>query len=150
MNVDIGYSGMFIIQRVVSFIFGVFIIFVGYKFHEDIPKVGATGEAVNIGGNFYPTSLVLWTFWVITGVVVYTLGLMLILYFRVPYGHLMYVVNVGFMFILGLAGVFFGRTLALKIMAGLGIAVGVLQLVVAMNIWKDFSFYQIRLRIKIH
>lgn len=57
---------MLLIQRVASFLFGVFIIFAGYKFHEDIPMVGATGEAVNIGGNFYPTSLVLWTFWVIT------------------------------------------------------------------------------------
>jgi len=55
-----------IIQRVVSFLFGVFIIVAGYHFHDGIPKVGATGEAVNIGGKFYPTSLVLWIFWIIT------------------------------------------------------------------------------------
>lgn len=55
-----------VIQRVVSFLFGVFIIIVGYHFHDGIPKVGATGEAVNIGGKFYPTSLVLWIFWIVT------------------------------------------------------------------------------------
>ena len=57
---------MLLIQRVVGFLFGVFILLAGYKFQEDIPTVGATGEAVNIGGKFYPTSLVLWLFWLIT------------------------------------------------------------------------------------
>lgn len=57
---------MLLIQRVVGFLFGVFIILTGYIFQKDIPTVGATGEAVNIGGDFYPTSLVLWLFWIIT------------------------------------------------------------------------------------
>ena len=57
---------MLLIQRVVGFLLGVFILLAGYKFQKDIPTVGATGEAVNIGGNFYPTSLVLWIFWLIT------------------------------------------------------------------------------------
>lgn len=57
---------MLLIQRVVGFLFGVFILLAGYTFQKDIPTVGATGEAVNIGGNFYPTSLVLWFLWIIT------------------------------------------------------------------------------------
>ncbi len=57
---------MLLIQRVVGFLLSVFMLLAGYKFQKDIPTVGATGEAVNIGGNFYPTSLVLWFFWVIT------------------------------------------------------------------------------------
>ncbi len=57
---------MLLVQRVVSFLFGVFILFAGYQFQKGLPTVGATGEAVNIGGNFYPTSLVLWFFWIIT------------------------------------------------------------------------------------
>jgi hypothetical protein len=57
---------MLLVQRVVSFLFSVFILFAGYKFQKGVPTVGATGEAVNIGGNFYPTSLVLWFFWIIT------------------------------------------------------------------------------------
>ena len=57
---------MLLIQRVVGILFGVFLLFAGYEFQKDIPTVGATGEAVNIGGNFYPTNLVLWFFWLIT------------------------------------------------------------------------------------
>lgn len=57
---------MLLVQRVVSFLFGVFILVAGYQFQKDVPTVGATGEAVNIGGTFYPTSLVLWFFWIIT------------------------------------------------------------------------------------
>lgn len=57
---------MLLIQRIAGFVFAFIILLIGYKFQMDIPKVGATGEAVNIGGNFYPTSLVLWFFWIIT------------------------------------------------------------------------------------
>lgn len=57
---------MLLIQRVVGLIIGVSLLLAGYKFQKDIPVVGATGEAVNIGGNFYPTSIVLWLLWIIT------------------------------------------------------------------------------------
>lgn len=57
---------MLLVQRVVSFLFGVLILVTGYQFQKGVPTVGATGEAVNIGGTFYPTSLVLWFFWIIT------------------------------------------------------------------------------------
>jgi len=30
-----------------------------------IPTIGATGEGVNLGGNLYPTDLVLWIMWLV-------------------------------------------------------------------------------------
>ena len=41
-------------------------ISLGVYFHRNIPVVGAVGEAVNIGGKFYPTDLVLWFMWLLT------------------------------------------------------------------------------------
>lgn len=57
---------MLLIQRVVSFLIGVILLLAGYNFQREIPVVGATGEAVNIGGNFYPTSIVIWLLWILT------------------------------------------------------------------------------------
>lgn len=57
---------MLLVQRVVGLIIGVLLLLAGYKFQKDIPLVGATGEAVNIGGNFYPTGIVLWSLWIVT------------------------------------------------------------------------------------
>lgn len=57
---------MYLVQRLVSAMIGISILILGYRFQSDIPTIGATGEAVNIGGNLYPTSLVLWFFWLVT------------------------------------------------------------------------------------
>ncbi len=45
------------------------LIVVGIYFSTNIPTVGASGEALSIGGAFYPTDLVLWLMWFATIVV---------------------------------------------------------------------------------
>lgn len=57
---------MLFIQRLAGLCVAAFILIAAYKFQKEIPTVGATGEAVNIGGGFYPTAIVLWIFWIIT------------------------------------------------------------------------------------
>lgn len=57
---------MLFIQRLAALCLSAFILITAYKFQKEIPTVGATGEAVNIGGDFYPTAIVLWIFWIIS------------------------------------------------------------------------------------
>lgn len=53
-------------QRAINALVGIAIILIGFYFESGIPTVGATGEAISIGGKFYPTALVLWPMWLIT------------------------------------------------------------------------------------
>jgi uncharacterized membrane protein len=57
---------LYLVERFIGLIIGLFIVAVGVYFSRDLPTVGATGEAMSIGGNFYPTGLVMWFFWTLT------------------------------------------------------------------------------------
>jgi len=88
-------------------------------------------------------------FWLLIGAALYSLSLMLILYFRIPFGHLMYVINVGFMIMFGILGLVFGDWWLIQTLAGLGLVLALGQLVITVNLWSDFSFKETRLTLKL-
>jgi len=53
------------IQRTVCLLVSATLILLGFYFQRNIPTIGATGEGVNLGGNLYPTDLVLWIMWLV-------------------------------------------------------------------------------------
>jgi len=94
---------------------------------------------------FYP----LWLFWGLVAVAIYSLLLMLVLYFRVPGGHILYLVNAGLMLALGFFGAIFNYNSIPAIVACIVIiGIGALQLLITMNLWYDFTFEMGRLRLK--
>jgi len=86
-----------------------------------------------------------WMFWLIIAVALYSLGLMLILIFRVPYGHLMYLLNSGMMLLIGIFGMVLAPSRWIMFGGFLGILLGLLQLLITVNLWKDFTFEESRL-----
>lgn len=93
--------------------------------------------------------LPIWVFWMVVAVATYALIMMILLYIRVPFGHLMYVLNVGLTLVASLIGVVFAPVDWLRIVGGAGIALALLQLLIALNLWKDFTFKEIRLRFQV-
>lgn len=63
---SLGVVKMIWIQRTICVLVSVTLILISFYFQSNIPTVGATGEAISIGGKFYPTALVLWSMWLIT------------------------------------------------------------------------------------
>jgi hypothetical protein len=57
---------MDLLERGVCILAGASLIMLGLYFQRSMPTVGAVGEAVSIGGRFYPTALVLWLMWLLT------------------------------------------------------------------------------------
>jgi tetratricopeptide (TPR) repeat protein len=91
-----------------------------------------------------------WAFWGLLGVALYSLVLMLILYFRVPNGHLIYLINAGMMLVLGLFGVIlFYNSVAIIVACVIVLLLAAAQLLITLNLWDDFTFEQGRLRLKI-
>jgi tetratricopeptide (TPR) repeat protein len=79
----------------------------------------------------------------------YSLLLMLILYFRVPNGHVVYLINAGLMLALGFFGAVFNYTSMPALVAAIVVlGIGALQLLITMNLWYDFTFEQGRLQLK--
>ncbi len=91
----------------------------------------------------------LWAFWLTLAVAFYSLILMLLLYFRVPYAHLMYLLNAGLTLVAGLIGVVFAPAWWVRFLGGIGIALSLLQLLITVNLWKDFTFKETRLLFKV-
>ncbi|MFQ5578446.1 MAG: tetratricopeptide repeat protein, partial [Anaerolineae bacterium] len=91
----------------------------------------------------------LWAFWAAIAVALYALGLMMILYLRVPFGHLLYLLNAGLMLTVGVLGVIIPQAGVLRCGGGLGLLLGVVQLVITLNLWKDFTVVETRLRLKV-
>ncbi len=54
------------IQRAICVLLSVTLTLISFYFQSNVPTVGATGEAVSLGGNFYPTALVFWPMWLVT------------------------------------------------------------------------------------
>ncbi len=96
------------------------------------------------------TAFPLWFFWGLVGVILYSLSLMLLLYFRVPYGHFLYLVNSGMMLVLGAFGIIFLHdSLATLAPSVIGLFLGAGQLLITLNLWIDFTFEEGRLRLKV-
>ncbi|MEM7030615.1 MAG: hypothetical protein AAF629_13695, partial [Chloroflexota bacterium] len=83
------------------------------------------------------------SFWLLVGTALYALLLMLILYVRFPYGHLLYLTNAGLMLALGLVGLIFGTGWLMAVLSVIGIGIG--QIVITRNLWADFTFHEVRL-----
>lgn len=89
-----------------------------------------------------------WAFWSAIAIAVYALSLMSLLYFRVPYAHLMYLFNSGLTMLIGLLGIFYPSGWVRG--AGVGcLLLSILQLTITFNLWKDFSFKESRLRFRV-
>jgi tetratricopeptide (TPR) repeat protein len=103
-------------------------------------------EAVDIMLQVFP----LWLFWGLIGATIYSLLLILVLYFRTPNGHVIYLTNGGITLVLGLFGaiIFYHSTIAIAACIILFI-IGAVQLLITMNLWYDFTFEQGRLSLKI-
>jgi len=92
----------------------------------------------------------LWAFWGLLGAILYSLGLLLILYWRVPYGHFLYLVNGSIMLVVSVAGLLFFYDSGLILAASvIGLFLSAAQLAITMNLWNDFTFNEGRLRLKI-
>lgn len=86
-------------------------------------------------------------FWLLIGAALYSLSLMVILYFRLPFGHLLYLFNSGLTLLLGLIGLLLGEVWVVQLLGGIGVALSLLQLLITFNLWKDFTFQETRLRL---
>jgi tetratricopeptide (TPR) repeat protein len=111
-------------------------------FGQPIDRPDAQIEAMF---TFYPP----WLLWGLIGTAVYSVLLMLVLYFRVPGGHILYLINAGFMLALGFFGAIFNYD-SIPMIVGciVIIGIGALQLLITMNLWYDFTFEMGRLRLK--
>jgi hypothetical protein len=95
------------------------------------------------------TTLSPFVFWLLVGAALYSLSMMVILYFRIPFGHLLYLLNSGLMLLWGLMGLLLSDLWTVQLVAGVGMASGLLQLLITLNLWKDFTFQETRLRLKL-
>jgi tetratricopeptide (TPR) repeat protein len=86
-----------------------------------------------------------WAFWVTVGVILYSLILMVLLYLRVPYTHLMYLLNSGITLLIGLMAILFVASGWVKVGGVVGVFLSLVQLLITLNLWKDFSFEETRL-----
>jgi len=89
-----------------------------------------------------------WAFWGAVGIALFSVLMMLVLAFRVPFGHLLYLLNAGMVLIASLIGIVFGAGWV-KFLGGTGVAVALFQLLVTFNLWKDFSFDETRLKLTV-
>ncbi len=110
-------------------------------------------QPVNQPADIITTVLTLfprWVFWSVVVVSLYSLGLMVLLYVRLPYGHFLYLVNSGITLVLGIAGILlFYDSTPLLIVSVVGVFLGLGQLLITLNLWNDFTFQEGRLQLRI-
>jgi len=82
-------------------------------------------------------------------VVVYSVVLMVILYFRVSYGHILYLGNAGLVLFLSIVGLVVPSSTIVRVGSGLGLLLSLYQGSLAVRMWKDFSFLTRRLTMTI-
>jgi hypothetical protein len=80
-------------------------------------------------------------FWSFIGAIIYSMVLMAVLYLRLPYGNVLYLINAGLLLLLGVIGLllYFNSGIILTI-ALASILVGLGQLLITFNLWNDFTF----------
>jgi hypothetical protein len=88
-------------------------------------------------------------FWLLIGTTLYTLSLMVILFIRLPFGHLFYISNAGVMFIVAFISFLPGNPAPARWLGGVAVVLGVLQVVITTNLWPDFTFLEKRLRLQL-
>lgn len=87
-----------------------------------------------------------WAFWGLIAATLFSLLLMALLYIRIPYGNVIYLISATAMLGLGLTGLFLFFDNWLGIGASLGaIMIGAAQMIITFNLWNDFSFKEGRI-----
>ncbi|MCB0191702.1 MAG: hypothetical protein KDJ65_07130 [Anaerolineae bacterium] len=91
-----------------------------------------------------------WAFWGMLGIIIYTMIMIFLLYIRIPYGNVLYFVSATISLMMGLVGMiaFYSSPLALGLSA-FAFLLGVIQFVVTLNLWNDFTFKEHRIQMRI-
>jgi tetratricopeptide (TPR) repeat protein len=90
------------------------------------------------------------TFWGLVGGLGYTLGLGLMLYVRLPYGHFIHMINAGLMLLVGLFSPFVLSGSLWGAVPGAALFfIGGAQFLITLNLWNDFTFKEGRIKLKI-
>ena len=89
-----------------------------------------------------------WIFWAFILSALYSVYLMIILYGRVQHGNLFYMINAGITISVGLAGLaLFQESFSALLVSLTGTIIGIIQLYIAINLWRDFDRRTIRLKL---
>lgn len=90
-----------------------------------------------------------WLFWSFGGAIIYSLGLLALLYGRVRYGNILYLLNAAATLILVSTGIYYYHSsLILLLFCLIGLLFGIAQLSVALLSAGDFSYKTVRLRLR--
>lgn len=91
-----------------------------------------------------------WLFWSFGGAIIYSLGLLALLYRRVRYGNVLYLLNAAATLILVFAGIYYYHNfLIILFFCLIGLLFGIGQLSAALLSGADFNYKTIRLRLKV-
>ncbi len=89
-----------------------------------------------------------WIFWSIIAATLYSIFLMIVLTIRLRQGHLLYMLNAGIVFALGgLTLYLFRESLLIVSICLVGMSIGTVQLLIALQITPDFSYQSRRLKL---
>ena len=89
-----------------------------------------------------------WVFWGFVFTAVYSIGLMVVLYLQLRNGDLLYLVNAGLVISLGIVTMIIFRSALLTFVIGaIGAMIGIVQLIIASFLWRDFGHESYRLRL---
>jgi hypothetical protein len=89
-------------------------------------------------------------FWGIIAAALFSLAMMILLYFRAPYTNVLYLVSAGVTLLLGFLGIAFFHALTGALIGSvLAVLLGLAQLLITLNLWEDFTFNEHRLQLKV-
>ena len=109
-----------------------------------VPIEGGAEQAAIVQSILPPTF-----FWLLIGAVFYILGQVVVLYLRVPYGHLLYMLNAGVTFMLAIIILLPGNPVGAQWLGAIALVLGGLQVIITTNLWPDFTFNEKRLRLHV-
>ncbi|MFQ5613678.1 MAG: tetratricopeptide repeat protein [Anaerolineae bacterium] len=88
-------------------------------------------------------------FWIINGATLYSLLILTPLALRSRGGHYLYLLSAEFLLLLGLVTILLFPPRRIKFAGGFALLSGLLQLIITLNLWDDFTFKQRRLKLKV-
>lgn len=91
-----------------------------------------------------------WAFWGLVAILVYTIVMIFLLYIRVPYGNVLYLISAIISLVLGFFGmIFFYSSIPALGLSAFAFLLGLVQFIVTLNLWNDFTFKEHRLQLRI-
>lgn len=109
-------------------------------------SIGQPGRLVETMLSIFP----LWLFWGIIAASLYSFILVILLYARVPYGNVLYLITATATAMMGLVMlIFYNNTWAGFGVAIVAIVLGLTQLAITFNLWNDFTFKERRLILRL-